>query len=717
MKTYCHAPAVPERLQPLLDLAYNLWWTTDQEANWLFRRLAPGLWDVVNHNPVLLLRSLTTEELHFRAKNDEIVDRAHSTRERMRAEIEADGGRPHQMTTRGHSDLFIEHHPIAAYFSSEFGIHESLPIYSGGLGVLAGDHIRSASDLQLPFCGIGLLYRYGYFHQRFSLDDWQLEEFQPHGFHNLPLQLIEHDDGSPLLITLHLPERDLAARVWLAQIGRSALYLLDTFHRENAVEDREITARLYDSDRDRRLKQEILLGVGGARLLQQLHISPRRFHMNEGHSAFLVLERIADFMAKNNTGFDEALTVTSSSNVFTTHTPVAAGHEVFSASTMQPYFVPQLRDRMGIDPARFFDLGKRPGESDEDKFEMTSLAMRTSRRINGVSRLHGEVARQQWNILWPDRAEADVPVNHVTNGIHLTNWMGPGMRELIGEALGTDWAKKIVDDDQPFSLETVSDEDIWSVRQRQRTDLLSFVRARAERQLILGNTGRENLVDRLSVLDNDTLTIGFARRFATYKRAGLLFQDLDRLAQLLTSVDRPVQLLFAGKAHPADDAGKEILQEVIRASRDPRFKGRLLVLDDYDMSVARHLVCGVDVWLNTPRPPKEASGTSGMKAVANGALTVSTLDGWWVEAVEMGAAGWTIGKGTCDDPRDEVDVADAQHLFHILEDELIPRFYDRGESNVPHAWLKDVRRSMEVIMPYFNTRRMVAEYAEKTYLS
>ncbi len=712
MKTYCHAPSVPEELQPLLDLAYNLWWTTDQEATWLFRRLAPGLWDVVNHNPVLLLRSLTTEELHFRARNEEIVTRARSARDRMKQDLEADGGPAFQSTTRGHSDLFIEHHPMAAYFSSEFGIHESLPIYSGGLGVLAGDHIRSASDLRLPFCGIGLLYRYGYFHQRFSLDDWQLEEFQPHGFHNLPLRLVENDDGSPLLITLHLPDRDLTARVWLAQIGRSALYLLDTFYRENVVEDREITARLYDSDRDRRLKQEILLGIGGARLLQQLHISPRRFHMNEGHSAFLVLERIADFMAKNGAGFDEALTVTASSNVFTTHTPVAAGHEVFMRDAMAPYFNQQLKERMGIDPDRFFDLGKRPGENDPNKFEMTSLAMRTSHRINGVSRLHGEVARRQWNILWPECDEADVPVSHVTNGVHLHNWMGDPMRDLVGHTLDAD-----IDPSQPTDLSGISDESLWDVRQKQRTDMLTFIRARAERQLIIGNTGRENLVDRLSVLDNNTLTIGFARRFATYKRAGLLFQDLDRLAQLLTNVHRPVQLLFAGKAHPADDAGKEILQEVIRASRDPRFKGRLLVLDDYDMSVARHLVCGVDVWLNTPRPPKEASGTSGMKAVANGALTVSTLDGWWVEAVEMGAAGWTIGQGSCDVPHDEVDAADAEHLFHILEEELVPLFYDRPESLIPHNWLKQVRRSMTVIMPYFNTQRMVSEYAERCYLS
>lgn len=717
MKTYCHAPSLPEALQPLLDLAYNLWWTTDQDANWLFRRLAPGLWDAVNHNPVLLLRNLTPEELHFRSQNEEIVRRAHEIRDRMQSELEADGGAPFRATERGHSDLFIEHHPLAAYFSSEFGIHESLPIYSGGLGILAGDHIRSASDLRLPFCGIGLLYRYGYFHQRFSLDDWQLEEFHPHGFHNLPLKLVENDDESPLIIELALPNRTLLARVWLAQVGRSALFLLDTFHRDNAVDDREITARLYDSDRNRRLMQEILLGVGGARLLDALHISPRRFHMNEGHSAFLVLERIADFMAKNGKGFDEALSVTASSNVFTTHTPVAAGHEVFMRDAMEPYFNPQLADRMGINPERFFELGCRPGESNPNRFEMTSLAMRTSRRINGVSRLHGEVARRQWNMLWPDKAENDVPVGHITNGVHLLNWMGDEMRGLLDRSLGRSWAAEIVDPATAFTLQSISDADLWDVRQRQRGSLLEFVRDRAERQLITGNTGAENLVDRISALDANTLTIGFARRFATYKRAGLLFSDLDRLAAILTNEERPVQLLFAGKAHPADDAGKSVLQEVIRASRDPRFKGRLLVLDDYDMTVARHLVGGVDVWLNTPRPPKEASGTSGMKAVANGALTVSTLDGWWVEAVDMGAAGWTIGEGTSDIADDEMDAADTEHLFKILENELVPLFHDRDASGIPVNWLRQVRCSMEVIMPYFNTRRMVSEYAEAAYLS
>ncbi|MCA9320785.1 MAG: alpha-glucan family phosphorylase, partial [Planctomycetes bacterium] len=694
MKVYCHAPEVPDTLRPLLDIAYNLWWVSDPAAQALFENLGVDLWSASHHNPVKMLRQLDRRRLEDFARDPVFMAQLATTHQRFQAAVGPLGG----AVRRGVLEVPNLTEPVVAYFSAEFGIHESLPVYSGGLGVLAGDHVKSASDLALPFCGVGLLYRQGYFRQRFNLEGWQFELFEDMGFHDLPLRMVVNDDGSPLKFKLNLPEREAQARVWLAQVGRSALYLLDTYLLENWREDRLITNRLYDSSREHRLLQEIVLGVGGVRALKAMGIRPHRFHMNEGHSAFLVLERAAQLMATENISFEEAQRRTRPSNVFTTHTPVAAGHEVFRRELMEPYFLPQL-ERLRLTPEAFFALGHRPGSAEDGNFEMTSLAIRFSERINGVSKLHGEVSRRQWHCMWPDLNETQVPITHVTNGVHASTWIGPEMRQLLADRVATDWLDHIEDRHMWDRVDAISDAELWTARCKQRERLVTAGRRHADRQLRGRNVDHETLVDMSTRLLPGALTIGFARRFATYKRADLLFQHRERLAKLFENSERPIQILFAGKAHPADDGGKQLLQDVIRASRKEPFRGRIVLLEDYDMALARLLVQGCDVWLNNPRPPKEASGTSGMKACPNGALTLSTRDGWWVEG-ESPDNGWTIGDGIWDgrDP-DDLDRADAESLISLLENEVVPLFYDLDERGIPSRWLQRARASIKSVTP------------------
>ncbi|MEZ6195553.1 MAG: alpha-glucan family phosphorylase [Planctomycetota bacterium] len=714
MKTYCHAPWVPEALLPILDVAYNFWWTTDRQARWFFDRISNGLFDQVDGNPVKLLRLMGETALREIAANPEFVRNALEIRERMRAELEAGGRFTLHPTRAGVGEGFLELAPRAAYFSAEFGIHESLPIYSGGLGVLAGDHVRSAGDIDLPFVGVGLLYRQGYFHQSFSLDNWQQEDFRPHGFHDLPIKLVVEDDGTPITVAVNLGDREVRARIWVAQVGRSSLLLLDTYRRSNWREDREITARLYDADRERRLLQEILLGIGGVRALTRLGVAPHRFHMNEGHSAFLVLERAADLRKQRDLSFEEARAALAPSHVFTTHTPVPAGHERFDVSLMDRYFGGQL-ERLGLDRDAFLALGRKPEGGSDHEFEMTALAIRFSESINGVSELHGAVAREQWRSMWPGRPVDQVPIGHVTNGVHAAGWTGGAMDSLFARHLAPDWARRVCDRELWERIEAVPDRDLWDARNLQRAHLVDVARRAAQAQLIARNVDRDTLVKKISRLDPDALTIGFARRFATYKRADLFMRHVERLAALVSDSRRPVQFIFAGKAHPADEGGKKLLQRVIELSLDDRFVGRILVLEDYDMGLARALVQGCDVWLNTPRPPKEASGTSGMKACCNGALTVSTRDGWWVEGFD-GRNGWQIGQGH-DSELDEhtLDEQDADSLIEILEREVVPLFFERGPDGMPSPWLARVRASIRGIVPFFNTTRMVREYADRYY--
>ena len=710
MKVYCHAPEVPEELNPLLDIAYNLWWTKEPRAVELFTHLDPEIWRSVHHNPVLLLRVLGKERLEEAARNPEFMGALRFLHARMLEEV----GEGATEVRRGEHEIAIEHNPLAAYFSAEFGIHESLPIYSGGLGVLAGDHVKSTSDLKIPFCGIGLLYRQGFFRQRFNLESWQFEHFEDMGFHDLPIRLVLDDDGEPMTVTLRLPEREMKSRIWVCHVGRSALFLLDSYLVENWREDRIITNRLYDSDRELRLLQEILLGVGGVRILEKLHITPRRFHMNEGHSAFLVLERAANLIAAKGLSFEEARMMTRASNVFTTHTPVAAGHEVFRRELMEPYFREQF-EALKLSADEFFALGHRTGTDSDGEFEMTSLAIRFSDRINGVSELHGRVSRKQWHCMWPELDEREVPIGHVTNGVHTASWVGPEVRALLERHLAPDWIDKVEDREMWERASQIFDAELWEARNAQRHRLIVSAKRHAEMQLRRRNVDRTTLNDMSSRLSPDALTIGFARRFATYKRATLIFRHRDRLARLFENSDRPIQILFAGKAHPADDGGKRFLQDVIRLSREEPFRGRVLLLEDYDIALARLLVAGTDVWLNTPRPPKEASGTSGMKACPNGGLTLSTRDGWWVEGATPGN-GWTIGDGVWESrSEEELDQVEADDLIRILEDQVVPLFWERDSRGFPVEWLRRARESMKTVTPYFNTSRMVREYAENYY--
>ncbi len=710
MKVYCDAPRVPEALQPLLDLAYNFWWTRVPEAVQLFESMCPPLWRRVQGNAVRFLRMIGDEALVRQGQDSAFLHRMQGVHNRFTAEV----GDGECRIRRGVLEMPVELHPLAAYFSAEFGLHESLPIYSGGLGILAGDHVKATSDLQIPFVGVGLLYRQGYFRQRLNLEGWQYELYEDLSFHDLALREVLKDDETPLLVTIHLPDRDVKARVWLAMVGRSALLLLDSYVIDNWREDRLITNRLYDSDRKIRLLQEILLGVGGVRALEALNITPRRFHMNEGHSAFLVLERAAQLIRQKDITFEEARSLTRSSNVFTTHTPVAAGHEVFEREIMEPMFRPQL-ERLKLDADEFFALGHRDGNSSSSVFEMTALAIHFSDRINGVSRLHGEVARKQWAFMWPDRPVSDVPIGHVTNGIDLPTWIGPAMRELFRRHLAPDWENRLLDEELWSRVDSIPDAALWEALGVQRAQLVRSARRRCADQLRGRNVDTQLLNALLAEPHEDSLTIGFARRFATYKRATLIFRDVERLARLFANRERPIQIIYAGKAHPADEGGKRLIQEIVRLAEKDPFRGRVLFIENYDMGIARELVQGADVWLNTPRPPKEASGTSGMKACPNGGLTLSTRDGWWVEGATQ-SNGWTIGDGRFEGrSEEELDAFEAESLMSLLENEVIPLFFDRDARGFPVRWLARVRESIRTITPFFNTARMVREYAETYY--
>ncbi|HGY92701.1 MAG TPA: alpha-glucan family phosphorylase [Planctomycetes bacterium] len=710
MKVYCDAPRVPEALQPLLDLAYNFWWTRVPEAVQLFESMCPPLWRQVQGNAVRFLRLMGDETLSRHEGDPAFLHRMQGVHNRFTADV----GDGECCIQRGVLEMPVELHPLAAYFSAEFGLHESLPIYSGGLGILAGDHVKATSDLQIPFVGMGLLYRQGYFRQRLNLEGWQYELYEDLPFHDLALREVLNEDETPLLVTIHLPDRDVKARVWLAMVGRSALFLLDSYVLDNWREDRLITNRLYDSDRKIRLLQEILLGVGGVRVLEALNITPRRFHMNEGHSAFLVLERAAQLIRQKDITFEEARELTRSSNVFTTHTPVAAGHEIFEREIMEPMFRPQL-ERLKLTADEFFALGHRDGNSSSSAFEMTALAIHFSDRINGVSRLHGEVARKQWAFMWPDRPVSDVPIGHVTNGIDLPTWIGPAMRDLFARHLAPDWENRLLDEELWNRVDSIPDSALWEALEKQRIRLVTSARRRCAEQLRGRNVDTQLLNALLTEPHEKSLTIGFARRFATYKRATLIFRDVDRLARLFADRDRPIQIIYAGKAHPADEGGKRLIQDIVRLAEKPPFRGRVLFIENYDIGIARELVQGADVWLNTPRPPKEASGTSGMKACPNGALTLSTRDGWWVEGATQ-SNGWTIGDGRFEGrSEEELDAFEAESLMSLLENEVIPLFFDRDARGLPVRWLARVRESIRTITPFFNTARMVREYAETYY--
>ncbi len=706
IRRFVVVPAVPENLAALAELANNLWTLWNYDATALFSRLDSDLWEVTNHNPVALLNLISQEKLQAAAADEGFL--AHLSR------VKADF-RHYMETQTWYKQNYPANNARIAYFSAEYGLHESLPIYSGGLGVLSGDHMKSASDLGLPLVGVGLLYRFGYFRQSLSNDGWQQEHYPENDFFSLPLTQIMDGNGQPLMISVDYPTGPVRAYIWRINVGRVSLFLMDTNVPSNRPEDREITARLYGGDQEMRVRQEVLLGIGGIRALYAMGIKPTVCHMNEGHSAFLSLERIRIMMHDEKLSFAEAREMVAASNVFTTHTPVPAGNDAFQPDIIERYlgsYYPQL----GISKEEFYNLGKIVPGDPHDHFGMTVLALRMAWHCNGVSQLHGHVSRDMWQRIWPEVPMPEIPIKAITNGVHTQTWLSDEFSFLYNRYLGANWADRPTNYEMWKRVEKIPDVELWRSHERRREHLVQFVRQRLYKQMVHRGSSSTELSRVDEILDSEALTIGFARRFATYKRATLLMRDVERLLKLLNDRDRPVQFVFAGKAHPRDDGGKRFIQDIIKFSRRDDVRRRMVFIEDYDMNVARYLVQGVDVWLNTPRRPMEASGTSGMKGPINGAINLSILDGWWVEAYKSNkASGWAIGNEdefTNDDFQDHLD---SESLFELLEREVIPSFYDRGGDGVPRRWISTMKQSMYTTCSFFNTSRMVQEYFERFY--
>lgn len=698
--------SLPRRIARLGDLAYNLWWAWNPEALRLFARIDRTLWEQVYHNPVAFLRRVERRHLNA-ATNDRYFLESYDAVIRAFDQYMAE---ENTWFRRTYPQLTSQQ---IAYFSFEFGLHESLPVYAGGLGVLAGDHLKEASDLGLPLAGVGFYYTQGYFSQKITEDGWQETRNLRLNYEELPVVPLVHPEGGPLMVSVTLAGRKVFARILQIQVGRVPLFLLDTDVESNTLADRSLTARLYTSDQEVRISQEILLGIGGLRALRLLGYAPTVWHMNEGHSAFLTIQRLREYVAQ---GFslEEARERIRKTNIFTTHTPVPAGNDEFPLWMMDKYFS-HVYNELKMDRDLFIDLGRNMQEWGET-FSMPVLALRLSEKCNAVSELHGRVSRRMWHKLWADRKEDDVPIFHITNGVHVGTWMARRWRLLFERYLGMDWMDNLDDPEMWMMIDNIPDAEIWAVRRHLKNKLVHYAIERARRHWVTGEAHPVQVVAGGVLLEPYSLTIGFARRFATYKRANLIMRDVDRLIRIITNAEMPVQIIFAGKAHPADEPGKLLIQQVYRAVKDSRAGGRLVFLEDYDMNLARLLVQGVDVWMNTPRRPNEASGTSGMKAAMNGVLNFSVLDGWWREGYN-GKNGWAIGEEKDYADPNEQDEHDAQSLYATLENEIIPLYYgSRAGDDIPHAWIERIKESMRTLIPQFSTRRMLKEYLQQAYL-
>jgi starch phosphorylase len=699
-------PSLHEELAALQRIAYNLWWCWEPEAISLFKRIDLELWRETRHNPVEMLGILQQATLDGLRADEGFMSHMAQVDEKLREYLSSKTW--YERTSKGKKGMRV------AYFSMEFGLHESLPVYSGGLGVLAGDHLKSASDLGIPLVGVGLLYRQGYFRQYLNIEGWQ-QEFNPENdFYNLPLRLVRDSSGTPLTFELDLTGRPLKVHIWQVQVGRVPLYLLDTNLEENLPEDREITTRLYGGDQEMRIRQEILLGIGGIRALRLLGAEPNVCHMNEGHAAFLGLERIRLLMEERKMRFNEALEAVQAGTVFTTHTPVEAGIDHFPSDLLEKYLGRYYRS-LGLTREEFLGIGRQNPKNTHETFCMAVLALKLASHSNGVSQLHGEVSRKMWKNIWPELPEEHKPLTSITNGVHIRSWLSRDMAGLLIRYLGPRWLEDSTDAGLWRRVGRIPDSELWRTHKRGREQLVDFARRRLKEQLRqVGVTAKETAVAD-EVLDPDILTIGFARRFATYKRGTLLLRDTERLAKILNNPERPVQIIFSGKAHPADHHGKELIREIVQHSNQERFRHRIVFLEDYDMGVARHLVQGVDVWLNTPRRPMEASGTSGMKVAFNGGLNMSVLDGWWCEGYK-GNNGWAIGKGEVYDDMEYQNEVEGRAIYDLLEKEIVPLFYDRDGDGIPRGWIACMKASMQTLCPVFSTDRMVQEYTDVSYI-
>ena len=696
---------MPEKLSRLPEIAYNLWWSWNPDARELFKRLDLIGWRATQHNPVQMLREMSSEQLEEAARDSNLY--RHYQKVLLKFDREMANGH-----TWFHQNFPQHKEKTIAYFSFEFGLHNSLPIYSGGLGILSGDHAKEASDLGLPFVGVGFMYPQGYFRQRIPSHGWQEAVYQQLDMAEAPILLARDANGQVIKISIRFGGRTVYAQVWQVRVGRVPLYLMDTDVDENDPWDRELSARLYSGDSELRIRQEIVLGIGGVRVLRALGIAPHVLHMNEGHSAFLMLECIREKVSQGMS-YEEAKAITRSQAVFTTHTPVPAGHDTFAFHMMEHYFNGFWQE-LGISREEFMDLGKHQ-ESWGEAFNMTVLALRTSGYANGVSELHGTVSREMWQSVWPGRPVDEVPITHVTNGIHSPTWISAELHHLLARYLGPDWLENHDDPTLWQKLADMPDEELWRMHVHLKQKLFSFLRERVRRRWVEGSDDPTQVLTSGTMLDPDALTIGFARRFATYKRAALIFRDLPRLQRILLDRNRPVQIIFAGKAHPADDPGKSLIQAVYNLSKHNQLGGRVAFIEDYDMHMARYLVQGVDLWLNTPRRPREASGTSGQKAALNGVPNFSVLDGWWVEGYN-GANGWTVGAESYNGNHDIEDHEDALSIYRSLEEEIVPLYYKRDRDNIPRGWVEIMREAMRSNGPQFSMRRMVKEYTTKLYL-
>lgn len=697
---------LPERINNLEDLAYNLWWSWNYKAEELFKRIDRQLWQEYNNNPVELIYNISQSKLEALATDKEFLQQYDEVISDFEAYLATDD----TWFQHNFPDYCTNSQEVIAYFSAEFGLHESLPIYSGGLGVLSGDHCKSASDLGLPFVGVGLLYRSGYFKQQINEEGWQEAFYPTLDLSYLPVTPAQDDTGNDLKVQVKLANREVIVKVWKLQIGRVKLFSLDTDLPANNATDRQLTSRLYSEEQETRISQEIILGIGGTKALVALGYNPVVWHLNEGHSVYLEFARIKELMKQANLEFNEAMEVVAANSVFTTHTPVPAGNEVFPFGLKEKYFA-NYWGEFDLTKDEFMNLGCVHDVEQEEGFCLTVLALKLARYNNGVSQLHGEVASDMWEEIWGGVPTEENPITAITNGIHTLTWLAPEWEELFDEYLPADWRQQITDQQMWEQIRQIPAAEFWQVHYQLKSKLIDYVRDKdLARRKRYGNLASKDE----GLLDKDKLTIGFARRFATYKRATLVFNDLKRLSNICNQSDREVQFIFAGKAHPADVPGQELIKKIYDISQQEEFKGQIVILEDYDLEMARYLVQGVDVWLNNPRRPLEASGTSGQKVAANGGLNCSVLDGWWCEGYN-GKNGWVIGREITYDDQAKQDEIDSNSLYYILEKEIIPLYYD-VERGVATNWITRMKEAMITSIPVYSTDRMVQEYTTELYL-
>ena len=700
-------PQLPKSIERLNEITQNLWWSWNTEVLRIFKQIDIDLWERCEKNPVKFLRLVDQEKLENAANNPDIL-------RDYRTNLENFDNYMKSKNTWFNKTFPDNKENVISYFSAEYGLDETIPIYSGGLGILSGDHLKSASDLGIPLVAIGLLYKNGYFHQVIDRHGNQLTEYYNVDLDNLPINSVKDQNGEDLIINVKMAKEKVYAKVWKICVGRVNLYLLDTDINENKKEYRDITLRLYGGDQEMRIKQEMMLGIGGVKLLNELGITPSVYHMNEGHSSFLVLQAIKNIIKDKQVSFNIAKDIVTAKTVFTTHTPVPAGNDIFPTTLVEKYFDGYWKE-LGISKEEFLELGMKPRDTEKNTFNMGILALKIAGKKNGVSKLHGEVSRQLFSEVWPDIAPQESPITHITNGIHTCTWLAPNLKELYNKYLDPYWQDKIYLNETWKKIEKIPDEELWNEHKVRKTKLLKLVKDNITTRLKKNGAHYDQIKDIVANLNPDALTIGFARRFATYKRATLIFKDLERLTQIVNDENKPVQIIFAGKAHPADKEGQDLIRYIHEVSMMPQFKGKILLLENYNMNVARHLVQGVDVWLNNPRRPMEASGTSGEKASVNGVVNFSILDGWWAEGYNT-KNGWAIGTNEEYISYEEQDLTDSEDIYRILEDKIIPTYYKKDEKGVSKEWMQYMKNSIMSTGGEYSTARMLVDYTEKLYI-